>query len=194
VVDSRIAIRSDRTFVLIRACRRGRYRLRPDRSDSPVASGRSAGGVSRVAEWNMGNQAFYATAAQVIPIFFLVAAVERRIVPMQPFVNEREFLFALIVIPVVLLSMFGGEVTAIIALSTDSTSFLLLATTLYSLGLGGAFVVIRAALGSFDALEERIKDDRPEWIPHVERARELTRQAMGPIIVGAAFVYLLAVW
>lgn len=136
------------------------------------------------------EQTFYAVAAQVIPVLFLVAAIERRLIPQNEPKSYRAFITDLVWAPLTVLMMAVGEVAAIHALVRDESTRMLEFLTVVSLALSGVMVVVQAISASFDAIEERANRSHSDWVPAVEKARAVTRMVVIGLVfvVGAAYI------
>jgi hypothetical protein len=140
---------------------------------------------------SQADQTFYATAAQVLPVLFLVAAVERRVIGRRHPESRREFLFELGTIPTMIITMAIGEIASIQALATDSSTDTLHILTVFSLAVAGFAVLVEAISGTFDAMEEQTAKVEQEWVPTVRRARNLTVQGLGVLVIVVVLVYAL---
>jgi hypothetical protein len=138
---------------------------------------------------SQADQAFYATAAQVLPVLFLVAAIERRLIGRRYPETYRWLLFEIGTVPIMILAMAIGEIASIQALATDSTTDTLHMLTVFSLAAAGFAVLAEAVAGTFDAMEEQTAELRPEWVPSVRKARNLTVQGLGVLAIMVALVY-----
>jgi hypothetical protein len=137
------------------------------------------------------DQAFYTTAAQVLPVLFLVVAVERRLFD-RPLAETRDGLIAdLVTMPLTILMMAIGEVTAFVALASDSGSGGLRLVTIISLAFTGAAVLLQAIVGVFDGMEKQALESRRDWVPTVRKARYLTIQGVFMLMIAGVLVYTI---
>jgi hypothetical protein len=140
------------------------------------------------------DQAFYTAAAQVLPVLFLVAAVERRLFD-RPLAETREgLIFDLVTIPPMILTMAIGEVTAFVALASDSSTEGLRLVTIISLAFTGVVVLLQAIVGVFDAIEKQAFEYRRDWVPTVRRARYLTIQGVFMLMIAGVLIYTITAY
>jgi hypothetical protein len=138
---------------------------------------------------SQANQTFYATAAQVLPVLFLVAAVERRVIGRRHPETHRGLLLELGTIPLLVFTMAIGEIASIQALATNSSTDTLHVLTVFSLAIAGFAVLAEAIAGAFDAMGERVAKVRPEWTLTVRKARNLTMQGLAVLAIVVVLVY-----
>jgi hypothetical protein len=139
---------------------------------------------------SQANQTFYATAAQVLPVLFLVAAIERRVIGRRHPETYSGLLLELSTIPLLIFTMAIGELASIQALATNSSTDTLHLLTVFSLAIAGFAVLAEAIAGAFDAMEERVTKVRPEWALTVRRTRNLTMQGLGALAIVVVLVYV----
>jgi hypothetical protein len=94
----------------------------------------------------VASETFYEVAAQILPLFFVVLAIEARVLEWNPAVWKWQGLWALAVVGFVLFLALG-EVLAISALALNDDSVLVANVVTYSLWFAG-LAVIGSILGS----------------------------------------------
>jgi uncharacterized membrane protein len=135
---------------------------------------------------------FYSTAAQVLPVLFLLAAVERRVIGRSRATSFPWFVFDLVATPVVILAMGAGEVAALWALEIDTSTDVLLLLTVISLVVSGSAVLIEAIAGTFDAMERRAPE--VHWVPAVKRAKAVTVSILAALLAAAIVAVVIVFW
>lgn len=137
------------------------------------------------------DQTFYAVAAQVLPVLFLVAAIEQRVGSNSFPKTFRAYVWELATIPLLIVSLVVGEVAALQALATDHSNHLIHLLTVLSLVLAGFSVIAEAMNLSFQRAEERTEAEKPEWLPVAVKARWWTMNGLGiaVLLVYVAYVF-----
>jgi hypothetical protein len=135
------------------------------------------------------QEVFYGVAAQVIPVLFLVSAIERRMVSRGSPKRLRGLIGELTWTATALFFMVVGEVAAFHALVFNTTSYWLEDLTIFSLAVAGANVLIEAFVANLEALIERTEADRPEWAEAVEKLRVGSLWVFGVAMMGGVLLY-----
>lgn len=140
------------------------------------------------------DQAFYTTAAQVLPVLFLVVAVERRLFD-RSLAKTREGLISdLVTIPPMILMMAIGEVTAFVALASDSSTEGLRLVTIISLAFTGVAVLLQAIIGVFGSMEKQALEYQRDWVPTIRKARRLAVQSVFMLMIAGVLVYTVTAY